>query len=67
MTGPYAQEWKEAILAEFKSLQGNGVWVLLKRPKNQHVIGCRWCFVHMFMVAKDRQAAIPVHPLIAYP
>ena len=37
MTGPYAQEWKEAMIAEFESLQGSGEWVLVKRSKNQHV------------------------------
>ena len=42
MTGPYAQEWEEAMIAEFESIQGSGAWVLVKRPKNQHVIGCRW-------------------------
>ena len=40
VTGPYAQEWNEAMIAEFVSLQGSGAWVLVKRPKNQHIIGC---------------------------
>ena len=32
---------------EYESLQRNKTWVLVKKPENKKVVGCRWIFKKM--------------------
>lgn len=41
VTGPNAQEWKEAIYSEVKSLIDNGTWDIVRRPNGKNVVTCR--------------------------
>lgn len=36
--------WKEAAKEEMFSLEKNGTWALVERPKNQKRVGCKWIF-----------------------
>lgn len=36
--------WKKVFLEEKDSLDRNGTWILVARPKDRHIIGCRWLF-----------------------
>lgn len=37
-------EWLQAMKAEMGSLMKNQTWVLVQRPIDQGLIGCRWVF-----------------------
>lgn len=37
-------KWKTATHEEMDSLIKNGTWILVDKPKNRKVIGCRWLF-----------------------
>ena len=41
MTSPDANEWHQAIVDEMKSILKNDTWVLVNRPGQGRVIGCR--------------------------
>jgi len=34
--------WQEAIKAELASLEKNGTWSVVERPKGVNVVGCKW-------------------------
>ncbi|KAL5552341.1 hypothetical protein UlMin_002517 [Ulmus minor] len=36
--------WKTAMEEEMSSLHHNKTWVLVKKPKSQKVVGCKWIF-----------------------
>lgn len=36
--------WKGAANEEMNSLEKSGTWVLVERPKNQKLVGCKWIF-----------------------
>ncbi|KAL7724842.1 hypothetical protein ACLKA6_012828 [Drosophila palustris] len=42
LKGPHALEWKEAFMNEYKALQKNKTWEIVKRQENQRVIDTRW-------------------------
>ena len=42
MAGPHAKEWKKAMQSEFDALQRCNAWLLVERPTDKKVIGCRW-------------------------
>jgi hypothetical protein len=35
-------KWQEAIKAELESLEKNGTWSTVKRPKGANVVSCKW-------------------------
>src|SRR5579863_3759009 len=35
-------KWTQAIKAELTSLETNGTWTLVQRPKDANVVGCKW-------------------------
>lgn len=39
-----ADAWKEAMKVEYEALLANGTWVLVDRPKHQHVLTGKWAF-----------------------
>jgi len=39
-------EWQKAIREEFDSLMKNKTWELVKLPKDQKTIKCKWIFRH---------------------
>ena len=44
LRGPHADEWKQAVDSEFRSLQEMGTWTLVDPPKNRKIISCKWVF-----------------------
>jgi hypothetical protein len=42
MQSPEASEWLKAMKEEMGSLQKHGTWVLVQKPKDCNVVGCRW-------------------------
>ena len=44
MSGPYADEWKEAELKEIKSLKELGTWELVIPPDGSNIITCKWVY-----------------------
>ncbi|KAL7304754.1 hypothetical protein TKK_0002986 [Trichogramma kaykai] len=43
-SGPDAEKWQDAIRQELQSLEKNGTWTLVPRPKDRKVIDSRWVF-----------------------
>jgi len=43
-----AAEWKTAALAELDAHKTNGTWILVPRPKDRPVIGCKWIFTQKY-------------------
>lgn len=39
-----ADAWREAMRTEYEALIANGTWVLVDRPKDQHVLTRKWAF-----------------------
>lgn len=37
-------EWEKAIEDELKSLQTNNTWLIVPKPENKNIVGCRWVF-----------------------
>ena len=35
-------KWQEAIKAELASLEKNGMWSTVERPKGANVVSCKW-------------------------
>ena len=44
ITGPQAEEWKEAIAAELASLIDRKTWMVAEVRPNQHRVGTKWVF-----------------------
>ena len=44
MKSVYAEEWRQAELAELASLKERHVWDLVPRPANANVITCKWVY-----------------------
>ena len=38
------EEWRKVMEKEIDSLHSNNVWVLVKPPPNQKVVGSKWVF-----------------------
>ena len=43
-TRPDWPRWREAISAEFKSLDEARTWDIVLRPKNTNIVSCKWVF-----------------------
>ena len=39
-----AKFWQEAIDSELKSLNDNHTWMIIPKPSNRKLIGCKWVF-----------------------
>lgn len=37
-------KWLQAMQEEMNSLKKNGTWILVKQPKQQKLVGCKWIF-----------------------
>lgn len=37
-------KWLQAMQEEMNSLKKNGTWILVKQPKQQELVGCKWIF-----------------------
>ena len=48
------ENWYEAMLAELKSMDDNGVWNLIEKPEGSKPIGCKW----VFKTKRDSQGKI---------
>lgn len=44
ISGPDADEWKEAISRELEALNGNGTWEVTRRPERRSPIDSKWVF-----------------------
>ena len=44
LSGPYAEEWSQAIQSELASHAENETWTLVDKPQNCNVIGSMWVF-----------------------
>ena len=44
LNSEHRKEWKEAADSEYSSLIENKTWELVKLPKGQKAIGCKWVF-----------------------
>ena len=38
------EEWREAMQAEMKMIEGNKTWELVEKPENKNAIGVKWIF-----------------------
>ena len=38
------ENWRDAIRVEMQALEKNKVWDLVKLPKGNNTVGCRWIF-----------------------
>lgn len=54
LEGPYADEWKRSMQAEYDSLIKNKTWDMVNLPKGQVSIGCKW----VFAVKKNKDGTI---------
>ena len=48
LMGSNANEWKEAMDSEYRSLMENEAWELVELPENKKAIGCKWVFKTKF-------------------
>ncbi len=39
-----SEEWRRSMQEELEMINKNEIWQLVKRPKNQKVIGVKWVF-----------------------
>ena len=44
MSGGEVEEWKKAMQVEYDALISNGIWKLVDRPLDQHVLTAEWIF-----------------------
>ena len=42
LSSPEVSKWRQAMLEELHSIEGNRVWELSPAPSNRRVLGCRW-------------------------
>ncbi|RVW70514.1 hypothetical protein CK203_056138 [Vitis vinifera] len=38
------KHWTKTMHEEMKSLEKNQIWILVKKPENQKLVGCKWIF-----------------------
>ncbi|EPZ35576.1 Integrase, catalytic core domain-containing protein [Rozella allomycis CSF55] len=48
LSGAEANEWKQAMETEYKSLEENKTWKLCELPASRTAVGCRWVFAKKF-------------------
>jgi hypothetical protein len=39
-----SDKWFQAVNVELNSLKQNKTWILVDRPKNKNIVGCKWVF-----------------------
>jgi hypothetical protein len=44
LSGPQAEEWRQAVNEELASLHANGTWELMPLPSGRKAIPCKWVF-----------------------
>lgn len=44
ISGPNAQQWRDATQSEYDSMLKNRVWKLVDRPPNEKIVKCKWVF-----------------------
>ena len=44
MKSKESKQWMNAMIEEIESLMKNKTWVLVKRPKDQKPVSCKWIF-----------------------
>ena len=44
VTGPNSKHWKEAIKEEFKALEANQTWMIVRKPIRKTIIDTKWVF-----------------------
>ena len=44
MASQYKKLWAQAMKEEMDSLNKNFTWVLMDKPKEQKIVGCKWIF-----------------------
>ena len=44
LIGPNQDKWRDAIVEEMRSLRKNHTWDLVRRPKDQDIVSCKWVF-----------------------
>lgn len=42
LSGEHAQQWKTAMEEEIQALKNNNTWVMVPKPENRKIIGCKW-------------------------
>ncbi|KAL6188245.1 hypothetical protein ACLB2K_039638 [Fragaria x ananassa] len=38
------KEWQEAMIEEVEALQSQGTWVLVPKPVDRNIVGCKWVY-----------------------
>ncbi|XP_062081030.1 uncharacterized mitochondrial protein AtMg00820-like [Humulus lupulus] len=38
------KEWKQAVYDEIGALESNTTWTIVNRPRDKHVVECKWVF-----------------------
>ncbi|KAL6193395.1 hypothetical protein ACLB2K_034479 [Fragaria x ananassa] len=38
------KEWQEAMIEEVEALQSQGTWVLVPKPVDKNIVGCKWVY-----------------------
>lgn len=38
------KEWQEAMIEEVEALQSQGTWVLVPKPIDRNIVGCKWVY-----------------------
>ena len=44
MRSPAANQWKDAMEAEYKALDNHKTWNLVDLPKDANLVGCKWVY-----------------------
>ena len=58
LSGPYAEEWSQAIQSELASHAENETWTLVDKPQNCNVIGSVWSSTSYMTRALDQSIAL---------
>ena len=61
MTSRQFMQWIIAMNKEIESLQKNHTWQLVKKPKNQNIVGCKWLFKRNEEILREEDARFKAH------
>jgi len=59
MSGPHAEQWKEAALKEMNVHHSNGTWDLVELPSGEKAIGSKWVFQIKRNANSSKHALLP--------